>query len=101
MKGNEPHRIRFAVVGCGNIGARHLHHISANPEAELVALCDSDEAVMAKFASQYGVTGFSDYHRLVKESGADVISVCTPHALHAPMSIEAIDGGKHVLVEKP
>ncbi len=48
MKGNEQHRIKFAVVGCGNIGSRHLHHISSNPEAELVALCDTDEAVMSK-----------------------------------------------------
>jgi UDP-N-acetyl-2-amino-2-deoxyglucuronate dehydrogenase len=101
MRGSEPHRIRFAVVGCGNIGSRHLHHIFANPEAELVALCDSDESTAAKYASQYGVRGFADYRQMLKESPADVVSICTPHALHASMAIDAVDAGKHVLVEKP
>src|SRR5262245_58414818 len=101
MRGHEQQRVRFAVVGCGNIGSRHLHHISANPEAELVALCDVDNAVTAKFSSQYGVPGFSDFRQMLDESRADVVSICTPHALHAPMAIGAIDAGKHVLVEKP
>ncbi len=101
MRGSALNRIRFAVVGCGNIGSRHLHHITSNPGAELVALCDSDEAVCSKYASQHGVPGFTRYDQMLEESQFDVVSICTPHALHAPMTIEAIDAGRHVLVEKP
>jgi UDP-N-acetyl-2-amino-2-deoxyglucuronate dehydrogenase len=101
MRGHEPHQIKFAVVGCGNIGSRHLHHISMNGEAELVGLCDNDPAVQTKYSAQHGVPGFTDYTKMLQQSDADVISICTPHALHAPMTIEAIEAGKHVLVEKP
>ena len=101
MRGNGPQKVKFAVAGCGNIGSRHLHHISANADAQLVGLCDSDAAVASKFASQYQVRGYTDYRQLVHESGAEVISICTPHALHAPMTIDAVAAGKHVLVEKP
>jgi len=38
---------------------------------------------------------------MLTDSDADVISICTPHALHAPMAIDSIQAGKHVLVEKP
>jgi len=101
MKGHEPQRIRFAVVGCGNIGSRHLHHITSNSEAELVGLCDNDGAVAAKYATQCNVPAFTDYSEMLNRSNADVVSICTPHALHAPMTIEAVAAGKHVLVEKP
>jgi UDP-N-acetyl-2-amino-2-deoxyglucuronate dehydrogenase len=101
MRDTDSRKIRFAVVGCGNIGARHLQHIYANPGAKLAALCDSDESVCAKYSSQYGVPGFTDYDRLLEDSDVDVVSVCTPHALHAPMAIQAVNSGRHVLVEKP
>lgn len=94
--------VKFAVVGVGNIGARHLAVIDAEPRAALVGLCDIDAAKCRKFSGQYGdVPSHTDYADLLRHTDADVVSICTPHGLHARMSIEAAAAGRHVLVEKP
>ena len=94
--------LKFAVIGCGHIGKRHLAVLAAEPTARLVALCDTDPAVRAKFSAEYpAATPYADYERLLKESDADFVSICTPHGHHSIMSIRAAQAGKHVLVEKP
>jgi predicted dehydrogenase len=94
--------VKFAVVGCGSIGARHLAVIDAEPRAALVGLCDIDQEKCAKYASLYGVApSFVDFRELLRRTDADVISICTPHGLHAVMAIESAAAGRHVLVEKP
>jgi predicted dehydrogenase len=101
MNVSQSRRVTMAVIGCGNIGSRHLHFMSENPEAEISAVCDTDPAVCDKYAAQYNVPGFTDYQQLLDTIDTDVVSICTPHALHTRQTIQAIDAGKHVLVEKP
>jgi len=94
--------VKFAVVGCGNIGSRHLAVIEAEPRASLVGICDIDEAKCRRYTGLYnGVPSFTDYGEFLRRIDADVISICTPHGLHAQMAIEAAAAGRHVLVEKP
>jgi len=94
--------IRFAIIGCGNIGKRHLAVVSEEPRAELAAFCDIDESICLKLAEQYpGVPWFTNFTEMLQQVDCDVISVCTPHGLHATMSIDAAKARKHVLVEKP
>jgi len=95
-------RVRFAVVGCGNIGSRHLAVIEAEPEAELAALCDIDQSKVAKYCNLFpGVAGFAGIEDLLREADVDVVTICTPHYLHAEMSVLVARSGRHVLVEKP
>ena len=102
MPNNNPTRLRFAVVGCGHIGKRHLAVIHTEPNAELVAFCESDPDKLTAFAELYpGVRPYADYQQMLNETEADIISICTPHGLHALMSIQAAYAGKHILVEKP
>jgi UDP-N-acetylglucosamine 3-dehydrogenase len=68
---------------------------------ELVAFCDRSEERAAAFAEQYGGKVFTDYEELLTLEELDAVSVCTPNALHAPISIAAARAGKHVLCEKP
>ena len=94
--------VRFAVVGCGNIGSRHLALLQRQPGATTVAICDIEEHKCRKFSALYGdVPAFTEYAEMLQQTDADVITICTPHSLHAPMAIEAAGRGKHVLVEKP
>jgi UDP-N-acetyl-2-amino-2-deoxyglucuronate dehydrogenase len=97
----ESDRVKMAVVGCGNIGSRHLHFMSENPSAQITAVCDIDPRVADKYAAMYDVPAFTDYDDLLATADTDVISICTPHALHTRQTIQAIDADKHVLVEKP
>ena len=94
--------LRFGVVGCGHIGKRHLAVINAEPYADLVAICDTDPEKVAQFTEQYpSVQGYNDYEQMLDEAAIDIVSICTPHGWHAPMSIAAARAQKHVLVEKP
>lgn len=93
---------KFAIVGCGSIGKRHIAVIDAEERASVVAICDSDEAVAREQSLLYdGLPFYPDYSKMLAEVDADIISIATPHALHADMAIEALEAGFDVLVEKP
>lgn len=94
-------KIGFAVIGCGNIGMRHLEALSVEPGAVLVAACDIDKKKLLAVQDLYGIEAFSDYKKLLKEPRVQVVNICTPSHLHAEMAIAAAKAGKHVLAEKP
>jgi len=95
-------KLKFAVVGCGHIGKRHIKVISEDSNAELIAVCDIDENITSQLKNKYpDIEIFDDYAHMLKMSDFDIISVCTPHGLHSEMSIRAARAGKHILVEKP
>lgn len=93
--------VKFAVVGCGNIGTRHLAVLNAEPNAVIAGFCEIDAGKRKAMEALYHVPGFERYADLLAQSDAEVINICTPHALHAPMAIEAARAKKHILVEKP
>jgi len=95
-------KIKFAIVGCGSIGTRHIAVTDAEERAQIVALCDIDEKKVKEQSDLYGgINCFTDFDEMLAKSDADVINICTPHGLHAEMAIKAANAGKHVLVEKP
>ncbi len=95
-------KIKVGVIGCGSIARRrHLIEYDANPNAEIVAVCDLIESRASEIAEQYGAKAYIDYKELLENEAIDVISVCLPNNLHAPVSIAALNAGKHVLCEKP
>lgn len=95
-------KIKFAIVGCGSIGKRHVAVIDAEPEADIIAVCDTDANKANELSSLYGnLKTFSLYTQMLNEINADIVSVVTPHFLHADMTVEALNKGFNVLVEKP
>jgi len=95
-------KIKFAIIGCGNIGTRHLAVIDAEPNAELAAICDIDTKKIQHFSKLYNnVPSFSDYKEMLKKIETDVVNICTPHNLHTEMAVEAARAKKNILVEKP
>lgn len=95
-------KIKFAVVGCGSIGKRHIAVLDAEPMAEIVAICDVDEKKCIELSALYqNIPYYTNYEKMLSEIRADVINVVTPHALHAPMAIQAAEHKFNVLVEKP
>lgn len=94
--------IRFAVVGCGSIGKRHIAVLDAEPRAEIVAICDINEDKCKELSALYGnLPWFTDFNQMLDQVQVDVVNVVTPHALHAEMTIQALKKNIHVLVEKP
>jgi predicted dehydrogenase len=95
-------KVKFAIVGVGSIGKRHIAVLDAEEGAEIVAICDIDAAKCEEQSSLYdGIKCYTDYHKMLDEVDADVINVVTPHAMHADMAIDAMKKGFNTLVEKP
>jgi predicted dehydrogenase len=95
-------KIKVGVIGCGSIARRrHLIEYAANQDVEIVAVCDVVESRAIEMAEQYGAKAFTHYNEVLELEEVNVISVCLPNSLHAPVSIAALNAGKHVLCEKP
>ena len=94
-------KVHFAVVGCGHIGKRHAEMITRDPGSRLVALCDVRPRTELGI-DQFGVPYFTDIHAMLQAvPETDVVNICTPNGLHVPLSLAALDHGKHVVCEKP
>jgi UDP-N-acetyl-2-amino-2-deoxyglucuronate dehydrogenase len=95
-------KIKFAIVGCGSIGKRHVAVVDADERAMVTALCDTDISKAEALSDLYGeIPIYRNYKQLINETEADIISICTPHGLHSEMAIFAAEAKKNVLVEKP
>jgi UDP-N-acetyl-2-amino-2-deoxyglucuronate dehydrogenase len=95
-------RIRFGVVGCGRISRNHFEALKQHAErAELVAVCDTDPAVLAAAAKAQGVAGFHSLEELIEQARCDVVVLCTPSGLHPAQAMLAAERGCHVVTEKP
>ncbi len=97
-------KVRVGIIGVGWPGQRHIEGYQKHPDAEIVALSDVNIEAAEQVKSQYNVDGaqiFGDHQVLLASDLVDAVSICTPNFLHAPMAIDALVAGKHVLLEKP
>ncbi|MWC27902.1 Gfo/Idh/MocA family protein [Paenibacillus sp. MMS18-CY102] len=94
--------IKIGVIGTGSISSLHLQAYSNNKQAKLAAICDINQERAKQTAKQYGVDKtYFDYRELLADPDIDAVSICTRNDTHAPISIAALEAGKHVLIEKP
>ncbi|CAN5868877.1 hypothetical protein BH24DEI2_BH24DEI2_23810 [soil metagenome] len=88
------------VVGAGDMGTRHALHWTA-AGAKVVAVCDPDVKRAQASADVCAALVGADYREWLTRDDINVVSVCTPTFLHAPITIDGLNAGKHVLCEKP
>ena len=88
-----------AVIGVGELGAKHARVYTELPEAQLVGVCDVDSDRANEVASLYGVVGTTNFRELIPR--IDAASVSVPTEDHAEVGIALLEAGVHVLVEKP
>src|SRR3954469_19938222 len=93
--------IRAGVVGTGYVSHHHLRALKDLPFVEIVGVADTDAARAALVAAKVGGSGV--YQNLAEMAAAkpDVIHVLTPPSSHKSLTLEALDMGCHVFVEKP
>ena len=93
-------KIRFGITGSGYMGRTHAEAIKRlGPRAELVAIWGGSRA--PALAKRYGVVSETHLGDLIARSDIDAIVVTTPHACHVAEGIQALESGKHIMVEKP
>lgn len=93
--------LKVGIIGCGRIFPMHALPVEQRDDLELVAVCDIKEDRAKKAAERHNCTYYTDYVEMLDEEELDVIHICLPHHLHAPVTIEAAKRKIHVLTEKP
>lgn len=93
--------VKCGIIGCGVIAPTHIEGYRALPEAEVVHLCDLIPERAAALGEKYGIARRStDYRELLADPEVEAVSVCTDHASHARIVVDALAAGKHVICEK-
>jgi len=91
--------LRTAIVGCGLIGQKRAHALG---NARLVYTVDTNPARAQHLATQYpGCIAATDWRDVVTRDDVDLVIVATTNDALAPVTLAAVQNGKHVLVEKP
>ncbi|MFN8524204.1 MAG: Gfo/Idh/MocA family oxidoreductase [Chloroflexota bacterium] len=93
--------LRVAVVGCGYWGPNLIRNFAALPQATLVAACDLSQERLQAIGAQYPDIRLTTSYAELLNSDVDAIAIATPVRSHYPLVKQALQAGKHVLVEKP
>jgi predicted dehydrogenase len=94
--------VRWGILGAGNIAKKFADGLKSVAGAELIAVGSRSQEKADAFAQPYGIAHrHASYEALVADADVDAIYVATPHPMHAPHSILALQAGKAVLCEKP
>lgn len=100
-------RIAVGLIGFNGMGFHHVQQVASNPRARAVALCDIDDAVLARGVSKVkqlaGNTPRTsrDFRSIIDDKSIDAVVIATPHHWHCPIAVPALLAGKDVYVEKP
>ncbi|MBI4909176.1 MAG: Gfo/Idh/MocA family oxidoreductase [Acidobacteria bacterium] len=95
-------KVRTAIIGTGFMGKVHSEQVRRVGHVEIAAVASIDEPTARAFADSISVErATGDYRTLLEDKSIDAVHVLTPNALHAPVSIAAMEAGKAVICEKP
>ena len=92
-------KLKCAVIGTGYLGKFHAEKYAALDDCELVAVVDVNEQAAKEVASNNDAQALTDYSSLL--GNVDAVSIVVPTSLHHSVSRDFLNGGAHVLVEKP
>lgn len=109
------HMVRIGIIGIGFMGTTHFNAAKALKGAKVTAIASRDPAKLKGDWSHItgnlgrrggvqdltGIKTYNDYRRLLEDPEIDLVDICLPVELHRPVAVEALEAGKHVLVEKP
>lgn len=93
-------KIKVGIIGVGFIGQAHIEAVRRLGYADIVAICDTENA--KEKAAQFDIPSFyENYKDLLRRDDIEVVHICTPNYMHYPIAMAAIEAGKHIICEKP
>lgn len=101
----ENKKLGIAIIGAGAIAGVHIDaYKSYSQLCEVRAVCDIFVEKAQQLIDQYqlkNAVAVKDFHDILADEGIDAVSICLPPSLHAPTAVDCLNGGKHVICEKP
>ncbi|OGS55789.1 MAG: hypothetical protein A3K60_03200 [Euryarchaeota archaeon RBG_19FT_COMBO_56_21] len=95
-------KYNVGIIGVGYWGKKLVDEFTKVEDAQVVGVSDLDEKNLQFCADRYGVkNGYKDYRQLLAQKGLHAVAVAVPNAMHYQVCKDALNAGKHVLVEKP
>lgn len=102
LKSNSMEKLRVGVIGCGYWGPKLVRNFHELEGSEVVSACDTRPDRLESIARSYpNLRLYGDYRDLVRDPAVAAVVVATPASTHFEIAREALQGGKHALVEKP
>lgn len=95
---------RAGIIGCGNIARMHVEALKNVQGTEICAFADQNPDKAFQYREQMenpSAACYSSLEEMLEREKLDVLHICTPHYLHVPMAIQALQAGVHVFMEKP
>jgi len=93
---------KLGIIGAGMYGKILMRCFVKDPRANLIWVNSASTATTKSAAQEFGIENWTlDYHEVLADPGVDVVVIATPPYLHAQQFIDALEAGKHVLLEKP
>lgn len=98
----DKHKIKWGIVGCGNIANKFASDLSLVKDAELQAVASRNLEKAAAFGQKHNSKkNYGSYDELFLDTDVDIVYIATPHNFHCELSLKAMGHNKHVLCEKP
>jgi len=97
-------RINVGVIGCGGMANAHMEallNMKQSDNVEITAVCDVFTKRLDKAKELTQAQAFKNYQEILKNKDIDYVLIATPEHWHYQMTLDAIDAGKHIYVEKP
>jgi len=94
-------KLKTAIVGLGKVADLHSSALIKLKESQFTAVCSSKIEKAERYAAKYNVKAYTDVSEMVMKEKIDLVIVCTPHPYHRKPTIDAIEAGANVLIEKP
>jgi len=95
--------MKVGIVGTGNVAESvHIPVFQNIKGVEIVSVCDVNESRAKEVKEKFGIGRYyTDLPKMLEKEEIDLIDICTPPQSHKELAIQAIEGGCHILVEKP
>jgi len=94
-------KIKIGIIGCGRIAYKHFDSLKKLDTVEIKSVCDIKADRAKKYAEQFDIPYYLNYREMLKKEDLDIVSILTPSGTHPDIAIDAIQSGRHVIVEKP
>ncbi|MDR1842025.1 MAG: Gfo/Idh/MocA family oxidoreductase [Holophagales bacterium] len=92
-------KLKVAVVGVGSLGQHHARIAAASERTELVAVVDASPERGREIAAKFNTSFVTDLGSAIES--ADAVQVAAPTGVHLEIGKQALERGKHLLIEKP